>query len=160
MVQSVSPPSGSLVADFEGVLNATTFHCNVTDTDSNQLAITEWSVQNFREINELQAITSNLAPNLFLVTGNELPSNPAFTLNNILTIHNLTSELDGVILYCGTGQKRQEANFTLRIYRMLPWYRYSVYPNYISIFPEVATLSLITNVSYWQEHQTFSTMCN
>ena len=109
----MSPPSGPVVADFEGTLNVTTLTCNVTDPYINQMEITEWSVQNFRT-SGLQGIMINLAPESFVITGNEISD---FIFNNILVICNLSSKLDGVIIYCGTGQNPREANFTLRIYR-------------------------------------------
>ena len=81
------------------------------------MGITQWSIKNFRGINERQTITLDLAPDLFLITGDELASDPGFIANNILVIQNMTSELDRAILYCGTGRNSQEANFTLRLYR-------------------------------------------
>ena len=82
------------------------------------MAITEWSVQNFRGTSGLQGITTDLAPELFIITGDEIPTLPEFMFNNILVIRNLSSELDGVIIHCGTGQSPREANFTIRIYCM------------------------------------------
>ena len=109
----VDPPSGSVVGNFEGVINATTLTCNVTDRLDNR-AITSWSVGNFRGA-RLRAFDLNLAPELFLLGGDPISSFPSATFDNQMIILNLTSELDRVVLYCGLGGELQ-ANFTLRIY--------------------------------------------
>ena len=121
-----NPPSGSVVANFEGAINAITVTCNVTDPLGNR-AINTWIVGNFRGA-RLQAFDLTLAPELFLLGGDPIPSFPSATYDNQMTILNLTSELDYVVLYCGLGGEL-EANFTLRIYRklMLTWYRYMHY---------------------------------
>ena len=56
---------------------------------------------------------------LFLLIGDALPSDPSLTFHNRVVLLNLTSELDGVNIYCGTGRNPQQANFKLRIYSML-----------------------------------------
>ena len=111
----VDPPSGSVIARFEGTVNVTTLTCNVTDNQGNQ-AVTTWSIGNFRGV-FLQTIDLTLASDLFLFGGTPVPSAPNFTFDNQLTILRLTSELDGVVLYCGIGGDLQQANFNLRIYR-------------------------------------------
>ena len=57
-----------------------------------------------------------MAPELFFVGGDPRVPNNDILFDNKLTILNWTAELDGVIVYCGTGQDRKQANFTLRIY--------------------------------------------
>ena len=116
-LDSVSPASGTLIADFEGTLNAITFTCNVTEPELGVMGITQWSIQNFRGVTVRRTITVNLAPELFLISGDELTDTPGFLANNILIIQNFTSELDEVVLYCGTARNPQVANFTLRLYR-------------------------------------------
>ena len=59
---------------------------------------------------------NNAAPELFSFSGDPIPG-LNFTYENSLTVTNLTSDLDGVIIYCGTGVQPRQANFTLRIYR-------------------------------------------
>ena len=103
-----------MVANFEGTLNATTVTCNVTDEFGNR-AITSWSLGNFRGA-AIQGYSLGLAPELFLLGGDQIPSFPSATYDNQMTILNLTSELDRVVLYCGVGGELQ-ANVTLRIYR-------------------------------------------
>ena len=44
---------------------------------------------------------------------------PGANFDNRLTILNFTSELDGETVHCGTKANPEEANFTLRVYRML-----------------------------------------
>ena len=67
----VDPPSGSVIADFEGAENVTTIMCNVTDrrfTPPIQLT-TRWSIQDFRDVDGLQTITDDFDTNLFFVHG-------------------------------------------------------------------------------------------
>ena len=113
----VDPPSGSVIANFEGTLNATTLTCNVTAPQTGSQAITSWSVGNFRGVSE-QGFDLNLAPELFLLGGDPIPDCGGATYDNQMTILNLTSELDRVVLYCAL-QDVIVANFTLRIYRKL-----------------------------------------
>lgn len=108
------PPSGSVVANFEGTINAITVTCNVTDEFGNR-AITSWSLGNFR-VPGIQGYSLGLAPELFLLGGDPIPGAPDASYDNYMTILNLTSELDLVVLYCGVGGELQ-ANVTLRIYR-------------------------------------------
>ena len=117
--QLIDPPSGSVIADFEGTINATTINCVVTDQLGTR-AINTWSLGNFRDVPE-QGFTLDLAPELFLLGGDPIPNFPDFTYHNQMTILNLTSELDRVVLYCAL-QTEIVANFTLRIYRKDPTY--------------------------------------
>ena len=131
MVENVSPPSGSIVAGFEGTLNASTLMCDVV-FGGLQLTTT-WSIENFGQSTGLQAITADL--DLFLLTGDPLPLNSSSTLtfHNRLVIRNLTSELDGVTVYCGTGQDPQQASFLLRIYRTVTFV-HVVYEDVIHVY--------------------------
>ena len=110
------PPSGSVIADFEGTANVTTLVCNVTGP-TNERGITVWSVENFRGGSGVAGLLLTTAPELFGFGGDPIPSAPNFTYLNRLTIRQLTSELDEVVLYCGTGSSSLQANFLLRIYR-------------------------------------------
>ena len=112
----VDPPSGSVIGNFEGTINATTLNCNITNEVGNRAATT-WSLGNFRGAPE-QGFTVDLAPELFLLGGDPIPNLGGLTYGNQMTILNLTSELDGVVLYCAL-QLQIVANFTLRIYRKL-----------------------------------------
>ena len=112
-VQFVDPPSGQVIADFEGAENFTTIMCNVTATSGGQ-ATTRWGIENFRGVSILQNIGGSFEPTLFLISGDIFKG---FNIANRLTILRLAPELDGAILYCGTGVLPQQANFPIRIYR-------------------------------------------
>ena len=112
-VQFVDPPSGEVIANFERAENFTTIICNVTATSGVQ-AITRWGIENFRGVFTLQYIGGSFEPTLFLITGDVING---ININNRLTLLRLAPELDGVILYCGTGALPQQANFPIRIYR-------------------------------------------
>ena len=115
----VDPPSGSVIANFEGTLNATTLTCNVTAPQIGSQVITSWSVRNFRGVTE-QGFVRTLAPELFLLGGHPIPAGvpDGVTYDNQMTILNLTSELDRVVLLCAL-QEEILANFTLRVYRKI-----------------------------------------
>ena len=102
-----------MIANFEGAFNVATLTCNVTN-EGFQIS-TQWTLGNFREGgSELQSVTS--APEFFSISG-DVTSDPRITFQNRLTILNLTYELDGVVVYCGTSEELQQANFTLKVYR-------------------------------------------
>ena len=117
-VIGVDPPSGSVIADFEGAENVTTIMCNATDGRVPPIQLeTRWSIDNFRGVAGLQTITNDFDTNLFVVSGDPDPVGPSGSFRNQLTILRLTSELDGVTIYCGIGAFPQQANFPLRVYR-------------------------------------------
>ena len=105
-----------MIADFEGTLNVATLTCNVTTAGGIPLP-TSWSVADFRGLSRLQTVLDSFAPELFSLSGNPLPNNRAINSMNQLTIVNLTSDLDGVTVFCGTGAMLQQAAFFLRVYR-------------------------------------------
>lgn len=115
ILDSVEPPSGTLIADFEGTENATTIICNVTNSIGSRTS-TSWFVENFRGLEALQLVGIDFAPELFSIGGDLRPTDPTRTFLNHFTIVNFTSELDNVMLYCGTGINRQQAEFSLRVY--------------------------------------------
>ena len=114
-VESVDPPSGSVIADFEGAENVTTIMCNITISLSIQVT-TQWSIQEFRGVG-LQIITNDFDTNLFLVHGDSDHIWADYSFRNQLTILRLTSELDRVTVFCGSGVHSKQANFHLRTYR-------------------------------------------
>ena len=121
-VTGVDPPSGEVIADFEGAENVTTIMCNGTDGRVPPIQLeTRWSIENFRNTPGLQAITNDLDTNLFVVSGDPDPVGPSGSFRNRLTILRLTSELDGTTIYCGIGATPQQANFPLRIYSMFSY---------------------------------------
>ena len=103
----ISIPSGSVVANFEGTINAPTLICNVT-RDGIQID-TFWTIGNFRGVPGGQAFINLVSTqNIFLAEG---------SLLNELRVTNWTSEVDRVIVFCGTGGDPTQTNVTLRIYR-------------------------------------------
>ena len=104
----VGPPSGSVIANFEGAINATTLTCDVTN-EGIQIQ-TFWSVGNFQGVSGRQALGIMLQ-NLFVIGGG--------SLLNELTVSSWTFEVDRVIIFCGTGSEPTQANVTLRIYSTL-----------------------------------------
>ena len=112
---SPKPPSGTLIANFEGAGNATTLFCNVS-SDGIQVTTT-WSIQNYRGSTGLVDITSSPEP--FSVDGDPNPLAPQASLLNELTVSNWIANLDGATIFCGTGQDQREASFLLRVYRKL-----------------------------------------
>ena len=125
----VNPPSGSVIANFEGAVNASTLTCNVTNS-AGFMTSTAWFVRNFGGSGLLETISSDFFPEVFSIGGDSVPTDPTRTFCNQLTLLNFTAELDGATLYCGTGQNREQANFFLRVYSELKTV-YKVYQNYI-----------------------------
>ena len=111
----VNPPSGSLVANFEGAQNVSTLTCNVLNSGGAR-TITAWFLQDFRSNPGLTAIAAGEFIELFLLSGDVVPADLTRTYRNELTFLNFISELDGVTVFCGMAINRQQANFSLRVY--------------------------------------------
>ena len=120
----VDPESGSLLASLEGSVNTTTFTCNIFSPTHIEQQMTIWRLKNLQGNPELQPISNCTASSMFLIHVNRDVWDDNFK-DYKLTVQNLTSDLDGVIVYCGTEQEPELANFTLRIYRK--WKYYSWY---------------------------------
>ena len=103
-----------MIANFEGTLNAATVNCSVTNSQGIRVT-TQWTLGNFRGSDAFVTI-NNVAPELLRLSGDPVPGFN-YTYENSLTVTNLTSVLDGVVVYCGTGLQAQQGKFTLRIYR-------------------------------------------
>ena len=114
-VDLVNPPSGSLVANFEGAQNVSTLTCNVLNSGGARTS-TIWFLQDFRSNPGLAAIAVGEFTELFLLSGDVILSDLTITYRNELTFLNFTSELDRVTVFCGTAINRQQANFSLRVY--------------------------------------------
>ena len=113
----MDPPSGSVIANFEGSTpNTVTIACNITH-EGRQIT-TQWNVASFRGGGPNSLLALTVAPELFSLGGDPIPDTD-FLFNNELTILNWAAELDRAMLYCGTGQDPQQAGFTLRIYSEL-----------------------------------------
>jgi hypothetical protein len=113
-VDFVDPPTGTLIANFEGTLeNAVTISCNITH---NLIQIgTAWSIENFGNSPTLRSLPNDNIPEI-TIDGDLRPSGSS-TFRNRLIISVLTSQLDGVIIYCGTGEDPRQANYPVRVYR-------------------------------------------
>ena len=113
----VDPPTGTLIVNFEGTLeNAVTITCNITHIIQNVVTqiSTQWNIENFRNSANLVSLPSDNIPEI-TIDGDLRPSGSTF--RNRLTISALTSQLDGVIIHCGTGEQPQQASYPVRIYR-------------------------------------------
>ena len=108
-------PTGNVVANFEGALNATTLTCNVINGQGTQ-ETTAWSVENFDGVPATRPIENT--DTLFLFGGDLIP-NTTITYLNQITIVNWTSALDGTTLFCGTGSFPEQASILFRIYSKL-----------------------------------------
>lgn len=97
------PVSGTLIAGFEEEQIASTLICNAF-SDNQQMA-TKWSTGNIRN-EEIQEVSMNSAS---LSLTNE-------HYNNKLVIRCLRSDLDNIVVYCGTNETPKLANFTIRLY--------------------------------------------
>ena len=106
-----------MIANFEGSVNVTTLSCIVTDFQFGNQITTIWSIENFRNVPDLQIISDQFAQSfLELMLDGDLRPSGTSTFHNRLKVLVLSSELDGVIIYWGIGQQPRLANFTLKIY--------------------------------------------
>ena len=97
----MDPPSGSVIANFVGALNAITINCSVTNSQGARIS-TGWTLINFGGSDAIFTPNNTASPELFGFSGDSVPGFH-FTYENSLAITNLTSDLDGVIVYCGTS---------------------------------------------------------
>ncbi len=97
------PPSGSVLPGFEGIINFTSLNCLIASGDMNRTVV--WSIK-FNNSKVSQQI--DYSKEEFLIYN---------SLQTKLIVQNLTANLDGAVLYCGTEQEPELGNFTLRIFR-------------------------------------------
>ena len=119
IISFIDPSSGSVIANFEGSENITTISCNVTAViaQGGIQATTRWNIENFRGVSGLQQIHDGFDRELFMISGDQPDPNDTYTFENRLSVLRLTSEMEGITMYCGTGRMPKLANFTFRIYR-------------------------------------------
>ena len=103
---TTEPENGTIVTDFEGSVNATTFICNIFDPISSEQQTTVWRLQRPGNVTLENVSNSDLS-----ITPDDSHK------YSQLTVRNLTSKLDGVTLYCGTEIEVNLASFSLRINR-------------------------------------------
>ena len=116
-VDFADPTNSTAIVDFEGTLeNAVTITCNITNGGI-QIGTT-WSLENFRNNRDLQTLSDEFVQTILgLSIGGDLRPSGTSTFRNRLTISVLSSELDGVIIHCGTGEQPRQASFPVRVYR-------------------------------------------
>ena len=112
----VDPPSGSVVANFEGAVNASTLICKVLDSGGFRTT-TSWFIRNFKSQSDLVLISGGAFPEIFSFGGDPVPTEPNRTYLNQLTFLNFTSDLDGTTVFCGTAVDHDQARFYLKVYR-------------------------------------------
>ena len=106
----VRPPSGSVIGGLEGTPNTTILKCSsVTDEKCSLF----WGLK-YQNGTQVQTVSNNTAPNIFNVT---ISGNHSIYIESYFHILTLTSDLDGVQVFCGTNREYQPANFIYRIYR-------------------------------------------
>ena len=109
------PSSGILIAKHEGAENAITLNCSILSI--NKTVHIQWSVQNFKNNSKIQVISNETAPDLFNIKERVETASRNFFTQSYFTVQNISSELDGVIVYCDTNEEPAEvADFTLRVY--------------------------------------------
>jgi hypothetical protein len=109
------PSSGMFLADNLGTENFTTLNCSILAY--NEPVYIRWSMENFRSISSNLTVDNDTAPESFYIEESmiNITSTNFFTQSH-LTILNLTSDLDGVVVFCGTHEDPKVANFSLRVY--------------------------------------------
>ena len=107
------PSSGTLLADSLGAENFTILNCSILASSTPVTVL--WRVENFRNSSTDLVVKSDTAPELFYIEEKVTKSKHFFTQSH-LTILNLTSDLDGVVVFCGTNEDPKLANFSIRVY--------------------------------------------
>lgn len=102
------PHPGSHLIHYEGSLNIITLKC--TKFNDNEEII--WSLQNFRHNTEVKRVRDIEIPELFYNISNEAEN---YSIRSHFTIHNITLQLDEVVIFCGTNEEPLLANFTLHV---------------------------------------------
>ena len=112
----VDPPNGSVIVDFEGTLKVTTITCNIVNNSRIQDR-TVWSISNFRGVSSFCVFGDDIAPEMFLFSGDPIPgAPPTQTYQNRLTVLVLSPDLDHVMVACGNSTLPVQAYFVFRIY--------------------------------------------
>ena len=117
---NLSPPDGTVVAEFEGPSNVV-FNCdqfrNETGENFTQRT-TQWSFRFASDPSVLLLFADALHPEFEINGTLSITNNTQFpTFHNMLTIVNFTERLDGTRLICGQGFQLEVNEWTLRIYR-------------------------------------------
>ncbi len=104
------PEVGSTIAGFENEANILV-QCKVVEGSAEQVTI--WSILKENDDDGVAGLINNLNPD-YSITGDPVPGE-AITFRTNLTLLSLTADFDRAVLFCGTSEIRDTANFTLRI---------------------------------------------
>lgn len=106
------PSSGTLLADNLGTKNFAIVNCSILSY--NKPVSVLWSLRN---ISADHRVDNNTAPELFYIVEEvtNITRRNLFTQSHFI-IPYLTSDLDGVVVFCGTREDPKVANFSLRVY--------------------------------------------
>ena len=106
------PSSGTLLAENLGTKNFAALNCSILSY--NEPVSVLWSLRN---ISSDQIVDNNTAPKLFYIEEEviNITSKNFFTQSRFIIL-NLTSDLDGVVVFCGTHEDPKMSNFSLRVY--------------------------------------------
>ena len=106
---TTEPENGTMFTDLEGSMNSTSFTCNIFHTIDSEQQNTVWRLQKPKSKASEFIFYSNLS-SMFHAPNDSYK-------NNKLIVHNLTSELDGVTIFCENEVEIKLAFFTLKINR-------------------------------------------
>lgn len=95
------PASGTLIAGFEGDMNISALVCNAYS--HNQQTPTVWGMANVTSGDHMLSLPESL----------KVDDN---SYRNGLNIQHFSSNLDNVVVYCGTQDRPKLAYFRLRLY--------------------------------------------
>lgn len=106
------PSSGTLLADNLGTMNFAIINCSILSYSKSVSVL--WSLRN---ISTDHRVDNNTAPELFYIEEEvtNITRRNFFTQSHFIIL-NLTSDLDGVVVFCGTHEEPKVANFSLRVY--------------------------------------------
>ena len=71
-----------------------------------------WSLKNFQDDISVRRVENELAPELFHISDKR-----DVYIQSQFAVLKLSLEFDGVVVFCGTEERPQTANFTLQVYR-------------------------------------------
>ena len=106
----------------EGSMNSTSFACNIFHPIDSEQQNTVWRLQKPKSNASEFIFYSNLS-SMFRAPNDSYK-------NNKLIVHNLTSELDGVTIFCGDEVEIKLAFFTLKINREFFSFKHLPRPNF------------------------------
>ena len=94
----------------EGTADFVTLSCS-TYTKGDETAII-WSLKDFRDVPLVRKVDNKVAPELFRISNHR-----DIYVQSQFAVLNLSIEFDRVVVFCGTEEHPQSANFTIQVYR-------------------------------------------